>query len=76
VLIVCVSNYGFLSFIGLDLICRSGGLIGAITMVALQNMLQYLKKHVKIPDDMDWELALRLSVTADESDLAFDLAIQ
>jgi D-arabinose 1-dehydrogenase-like Zn-dependent alcohol dehydrogenase len=31
VLIVCVSNYGFLSFIGLDLICRSGGLIGAIT---------------------------------------------
>jgi hypothetical protein len=47
-----------------------------LLMVALQNMLQYLKKHVKIPDDMDWELALRLSVTADESDLAFDLAIQ
>ena len=47
-----------------------------LLMVALQNILQYLKKRVKIPDDMDWELALRLSVTADESDLAFDLAIQ
>ena len=34
------------------------------------------EKRVKIPDDMDWELALRLSVTADESDLASDLAIQ
>lgn len=32
-LIVCVSNYGFLrlSFTGLDMICRNGGLIGAIT---------------------------------------------
>jgi hypothetical protein len=33
VLIVFVSNYGFLplSFIGLDMICRNSGLIGAIT---------------------------------------------
>jgi D-arabinose 1-dehydrogenase-like Zn-dependent alcohol dehydrogenase len=33
VLIVFVSNYGFLrlSFTGLDMICRNGGLIGAIT---------------------------------------------
>jgi hypothetical protein len=29
-------------------------------MVALQNMVQYLKKRVKIPDDMDWELAANL----------------
>jgi len=33
-------------------------------MVALQNMLQYLKKHVKIPDDMDWDLAASLPVTS------------
>ncbi len=33
-----------------------------LLMVALQNMLQDLKKCVKIPDDMDWELAASLPV--------------
>ena len=33
-------------------------------MVVLQNMLHYLKKRVKIPDDMDWDLASSLPVTS------------
>ena len=35
-----------------------------LLIVVLQNMLQYLKKRVKIPDDMDWELASSLPVTS------------
>ena len=35
-----------------------------LLMVVLQNILQYLKKRVKIPDDMDWDLASSLAVTS------------
>ena len=35
-----------------------------LLIVVLQNMLHYLKKRVKIPDDMDWDLASSLPVTS------------
>jgi D-arabinose 1-dehydrogenase-like Zn-dependent alcohol dehydrogenase len=51
---VFVSKYGFLrlSFTGLDMICRSGGLIGAITNGGFA-VYAVSEKRVKIPDDMD-----------------------
>jgi threonine dehydrogenase-like Zn-dependent dehydrogenase len=66
VLIVFVSNYGFLrlSFTGLDMIYTNGGLIGAITNGGFAEYAAVPEKRVKIPDDMDWELAASLPVTS------------
>jgi NADPH:quinone reductase-like Zn-dependent oxidoreductase len=49
---------------GLDMICRNGGLIGAITNGGFAEYIAVPEKNVfKIPDDMDWDLAASLPVT-------------
>ena len=66
-LIVFVSNYGFLrlSFTGLDMICRNGGLIGAITNGGFAEYIAVPERNVfKIPQNMDWDLAASLPVTS------------
>jgi NADPH:quinone reductase-like Zn-dependent oxidoreductase len=49
---------------GLDMICRNGGLIGAITNGGFAEYISVPERNVfKIPDDMDWDLAASLPVT-------------
>jgi NADPH:quinone reductase-like Zn-dependent oxidoreductase len=49
---------------GLDMICRNGGLIGAITNGGFAEYIAVPERNVfKIPDDMDWDLAASLPVT-------------
>jgi len=64
VLIVFVSNYGFLrlSFTGLDMICRNGGLIGAITNGSFAEYIEVPERNVfKIPYYIDSDLAASLA---------------
>ena len=50
---------------GLDMICRNGGLIGAITNGGFAEYIAVPQKNVfKIPDDIDWDLAASLPVTS------------
>jgi NADPH:quinone reductase-like Zn-dependent oxidoreductase len=50
---------------GLDMICRSGGLIGAITNGGFAEYIAVPRRNVfKIPDEMDWDLAASLPVTS------------
>src|ERR687892_1397411 len=50
---------------GLDMICRNGGLIGAITNGGFAEFIAVPERNVfKIPDDMDWDLAASLPVTS------------
>src|ERR671931_445907 len=49
---------------GLDMICRNGGLIGAITNGGFAEFIAVPERNVfKIADDMDWDLAASLPVT-------------
>src|ERR671924_361878 len=50
---------------GLDMLCRNGGLIGAITNGGFAEYIAVHEKNVfKIPDDIDWDLAASLPVTS------------
>ena len=50
---------------GLDMICRNGGLIGAITNGGFAQYIAVPERNVfKIPDDIDWDLAASLPVTS------------
>jgi NADPH:quinone reductase-like Zn-dependent oxidoreductase len=50
---------------GLDMLCRNGGLIGAITNGGFAEYIAVPQKNVfKIPDDIDWDLAASLPVTS------------
>jgi NADPH:quinone reductase-like Zn-dependent oxidoreductase len=50
---------------GLDMLCRNGGLIGAITNGGFAEYIAVPEKNVfKIPDDMDWDLAASIPVTS------------
>src|ERR687892_2702497 len=50
---------------GLDMLCRNGGLIGAITNGGFAEYIAVPEKNVfKIPDDLDWEIAASLPVTS------------
>ena len=50
---------------GLDMICRNGGLIGAITNGGFAEYIAVPERNVfKIPDDIDWDLAASLAVTS------------
>jgi NADPH:quinone reductase-like Zn-dependent oxidoreductase len=50
---------------GLDMICRNGGLIGAITNGGFAEYIAVPEKNVfKIPGDIDWDLAASLPVTS------------
>ncbi len=50
---------------GLDMLCRNGGLIGAITNGGFAEYIAVPEKNVfKIPDDIDWDLAASLPVTS------------
>lgn len=50
---------------GLDMICRNGGLIGAITNGGFAQFIAVPERNVfKIPDDIDWDLAASLPVTS------------
>jgi len=51
--------------VGLDMICRDGGLIGAITNGGFAEYIAVPEWNVlKIPDDMDWDLAVSLPFTS------------
>ena len=50
---------------GLDMLCRNGGLIGAITNGGFAEYLSVSDRNVfKIPDKLDWETAASLPVTS------------
>jgi NADPH:quinone reductase-like Zn-dependent oxidoreductase len=50
---------------GLEMICRTGGLISVITNGGFAEYIVVPERNVfKIPDDMDWNLAASLPVTA------------
>jgi NADPH:quinone reductase-like Zn-dependent oxidoreductase len=50
---------------GLDMLCRNGGLIGAITNGGFAEYISVPEKNVfKIPDNLDWNLAASLPVTS------------
>jgi NADPH:quinone reductase-like Zn-dependent oxidoreductase len=50
---------------GLDMICRNGGLIGAITNGGFAEYIAVPERNVfKIPDDIGWDLAASLPVTS------------
>src|SRR5919198_2881577 len=50
---------------GLDMLCRNGGLIGAITNGGFTEYIAVHEKNAfKIPDDVDWDLAASLPVTS------------
>ena len=49
---------------GLDMICRNGGLIGAITNGGFAEYISVPDRNVfKVPDDLDWDVAASLPVT-------------
>ena len=50
---------------GLDMICRNGGLIGAITNGGFAEYISVPERNVfKVPDKMDWEVAASLPLTS------------
>src|SRR6266540_711528 len=50
---------------GLDMICRNGGLIGAITNGRFAEYISVPERNVfKVPDKMEWEVAASLPVTS------------
>jgi len=50
---------------GLDMICRNGGLIGAITNGGFAEYISVPERNVfKVPDKMDWEIAASLPLTS------------
>ena len=50
---------------GLDMICRNGGLIGAITNGGFAEYISVPERNVfKVPDDMNWDVAASLPVTS------------
>jgi D-arabinose 1-dehydrogenase-like Zn-dependent alcohol dehydrogenase len=50
---------------GLDMICRNGGLIGAITNGGFAEYVSVAERNVfKIPDNVNWDLAASLPVTS------------
>src|SRR5919106_1770023 len=50
---------------GLDMLCRNGGLIGAITNGGFAEYISVPERNVfKIPDDLDWDIAASLPVTS------------
>jgi NADPH:quinone reductase-like Zn-dependent oxidoreductase len=50
---------------GLEMICRNGGLIGAITNGGFAEYISVPERNVfKIPDKMEWEVAASLPVTS------------
>jgi NADPH:quinone reductase-like Zn-dependent oxidoreductase len=50
---------------GLDMICRNGGLIGAITNGGFAEYISVPETNVfKVPDKMEWEVAASLPVTS------------
>src|SRR5918994_1780082 len=50
---------------GLDMLCRNGGLIGAITNGGFAEYISVPETNVfKIPDNLDWDLAASLPVTS------------
>ena len=50
---------------GLDMLCRNGGLIGAITNGGFAEYISVPERNVfKIPDNLDWDVAASLPVTS------------
>lgn len=50
---------------GLEMICRNGGLIGAITNGGFAEYISVPERNVfKVPDKMEWEVAASLPVTS------------
>ncbi len=50
---------------GLDMICRYGGLIGAITNGGFAEYISVPERNVfKVPDDLNWDVAASLPVTS------------
>jgi NADPH:quinone reductase-like Zn-dependent oxidoreductase len=50
---------------GLDMLCRNGGLIGAITNGGFAEYISVPERNVfKIPDTLDWDIAASLPVTS------------
>ena len=50
---------------GLEMICRNGGIMGAITNGGFAEYISVPEKNVfKVPDEMSWELAASLPVTS------------
>ena len=50
---------------GLDMLCRNGGLIGAITNGGFAEYVSVPERNVfKIPDDLNWDVAASLPVTS------------
>jgi len=50
---------------GLDMICRNGGLIGAITNGGFAEYISVPERNVfKVPDDLDWDVAASLPITS------------
>ena len=50
---------------GLEMICRNGGLIGAITNGGFAEYISVPERNVfKIPDDLNWDVAASLPVTS------------
>jgi D-arabinose 1-dehydrogenase-like Zn-dependent alcohol dehydrogenase len=50
---------------GFDMLCRNGGLIGAITNGGFAEYISVPERNVfKIPDNLDWDLAASLPVTS------------
>ena len=49
---------------GLDMICRNGGIVGAITNGGFAEYMAMPERNVfRIPDDLDWDIAASLPVT-------------
>jgi len=50
---------------GLDMICRNGGLIGAITNGGFAEYISVPERNVfKVPDELNWDVAASLPVTS------------
>jgi NADPH:quinone reductase-like Zn-dependent oxidoreductase len=50
---------------GLDMLCRNGGLIGAITNGGFAEYISVPERNVfKIPDELDWDIGASLPVTS------------
>ncbi|MFZ0327836.1 MAG: alcohol dehydrogenase catalytic domain-containing protein [Nitrososphaeraceae archaeon] len=49
---------------GLDMLCRNGGIVGAITNRGFAEYIAVPKRNVfKIPDDLEWNISASLPVT-------------